>query len=83
MSLRLYDFQCAKGHKHEALVQPDERTVQCPKCRRPAQRLIPAPRCVLEGLTGDFPGAAIKWEKTRESHMRKEAKNKRNHDTYE
>lgn len=82
MSLRLFDFQCAQGHKHEALVQADARTVDCPLCGAPAQRLISAVRCQLEGITGSFPGAAMKWEKTRESHMAKERKNQERHGTY-
>jgi len=82
MSRWLFDFQCKAGHKHEQLVNADIRTVKCETCGKPAQRLIAAPRCQLEGLTGDFPGAAMLWEKRRESHMKKERKTKANHDSY-
>ena len=51
-------------------------------CGKPATRLIAAPRCQLEGITGDFPGAALKWEANRESHMRKEQKHKEKHGTW-
>ena len=82
MTRHLYDFECVKGHRHEALVDSETRTLPCPKCKRPAQRLIPAPRCMLEGISGDFPGAAMKWEKDRESHMKKERKNMERHGTH-
>jgi hypothetical protein len=82
MGRRLFDFQCKAGHKHEQMVEADVRTVQCETCGEPAQRLLAAPRCQLEGITGSFPGAAMKWEATRESHMRQERKNMERHGTY-
>jgi len=82
MSLRIFDFECPKGHIREAMVEADVRAVQCHKCRRMAQRRIAAPRCKLEGVSGDFPTAADQWEKRRESHMAKERKHKERHGTY-
>ena len=82
MSRRLFDFQCKVGHTHEHLTDSEIRTVKCETCGKPAKRLISAVRCQLEGLTGDFPGAAMKWESNRESHMKKERKTKANHDSY-
>jgi hypothetical protein len=79
----MFDFECASGHRHEQLVQPDMRNVMCPVCNKVATRLIAAPRVQLEGITGDFPGAAMQWEKRRESHMRKEQRNKERHGTYD
>ena len=82
MSLRLFDFQCDSGHRHEAMVQADEHNVMCPTCNKVAIRLLAAPRCQLEGCSGDFPSAAIKWEKTREQKMRQERKHKEKHGTW-
>ena len=82
MSLRMFDFQCDAGHKHEALVRADERSIMCPVCNKVATRLLAAPRCQLEGITGSFPGAAMKWEANRESHMKKEQKHKEKHGTW-
>jgi len=79
---RLFDFECSHSHRHEAMVSPDVRTVSCPTCGCPAQRLIAAPRAQLEGISGDFPSAADKWVQRRESHMKKERKNIANHGTY-
>ena len=82
MARRMFDFRCADGHVHERLVGAETRRVTCTTCGKLAQRMIAAPRCQLEGITGAFPGAAMKWEKNRESHMRKEQKHKEKHGTW-
>ena len=82
MSLRLFDFQCSAGHRNEMLVGADVRRAKCDTCGKPAKRLIAAPRCQLEGITGSFPGAADKWVKNRESKMAKERKLEESHGTY-
>jgi len=83
MGLRLFDFECALGHRDEYFVEADVRVIECRVCGRVAARLIAAPRINLEGISGDFPTAADKWEKRRESHMAKERKNKERHGTYD
>jgi len=82
MSLRLFDFECANGHVHEALVQPNVRVALCPRCGCKAHRLISPVRSQLDGTSGDFPTAADQWEKRRESHMKKERRNQARHGTY-
>ena len=82
MSVRVFDFKCSQGHREEHFVEPDVRTVVCRACGGAAARLLSAPRISLEGLSGDFPTAADKWEKRRESHMALERKNKERHGTY-
>ena len=82
MALRLFDFRCAKGHVHELLVPETARMRDCPTCGRVADRMIAAPRAQLDGCSGDFPSAAMKWEANRESHMKFEKKNQENHGTY-
>jgi len=82
MSLRLFDFQCDKGHRFEEMTQPEVREVKCATCGRRAPRLMSAPRVSLEGISGDFPSAADKWVQRRESHMKKEKRNQERHGTY-
>ena len=82
MAIRVFDFECEAGHRNEMFVEKDVHSMQCPSCGRMAQRLIAAPRCQLEGLTGSFPGAAMKWEANRLSHMKKEQKHKEKHGTW-
>jgi hypothetical protein len=71
---RFFDFQCAKGHITEKYIDDAVKVVQCPHCGNDASRLISAPKISLEGITGAFPGAAMAWEKRRESHMKYERK---------
>jgi len=82
MALRIFDFRCAGGHTHECMVDADERTVECRTCGQPAQRMLAAPRCQLEGITGAFPGAALQWEQRREGKMKQEQKHKDKHGTW-
>jgi hypothetical protein len=82
MGLRVYDFLCPNGHLVEQFVNDDIVENQCPHCDAMGHRQIAAPRAQLEGLSGAFPGAADKWERTRASHMAKEQKNQANHGTY-
>lgn len=71
---RIFEFRCVKGHVSEKYVDDSVTVVQCPHCGNDSSRIISAPRISLEGITGDFPGAAMAWEKRRESHMKWEQK---------
>jgi hypothetical protein len=82
MALRVFDFRCPLGHVTEHFVDAEIEEVQC-HCECVAVRQIAAPRAKLEGITGAFPGAAMAWEKRRESHMAKERKNIEQHGTYD
>lgn len=82
MSLRVFDFRCHNGHVSELFEDDALRVVECPKCNQLAFRQIAAPRAQLEGFTGAFPGAADKWVRDRESHMKREQHNQREHGTY-
>jgi len=52
----------------------EEPTVSCNTCGEPASRVISPLRIDLEGLTGDFPGAASKWVKKRQEKIAQERK---------
>lgn len=71
----LFDFRCTECDRvDEHLVRRDTKVVACNECGSPATKLIPAPRCKLEGISGDFPGAAIKWAKDHERAAKQAAK---------
>lgn len=64
--MKVYDFVCPQGHRNEMFVaNSDVREQLCLDCGHTAHRTMPAPRAQLEGITGDFPGAAMAWEKKR------------------
>jgi len=83
MSILVYDYQCPScGYKTELFCRSDklDEPVQCASCHEADMtRMIPAPRAQLEGFTGDFPGAAMAWEKRRESKMKAEAREMERH----
>jgi len=78
----MFDFRCPNGHAEEAFADTSERERICSVCGEPSSREISPVRSVLDGLSGDFPSAAYKWEKNRESHMRRERKHMESNGDY-
>ena len=68
--IKVFDFVCAGGHRHELFVHDSIAEIECKDCGQPAQRAPSAPPCILEGYSGSFPGAASKWEKSHEKKGR-------------
>jgi len=48
-------------------------TTEC-MCGATALRQMSTPRVFLEGVTGDFPGAAMKWDKKHAEQLKVEKK---------
>lgn len=63
---RIFEYQCSKGHRHEAYSDYDAKLHQCPECEELAERVISTPRIGLEGVTGAFPSASDKWARKHE-----------------
>ena len=71
----LNDFICGHcGTVTEKLVDSEYRTIECPECQGDAVLLQAMPTVRLEGVTGDFPGAAERWARIREENARVKAK---------
>lgn len=63
---QLFDFECPKcSFVTEKLVDTHVRAIKC-ECGGNAVRVIGMPTVKLEGISGDFPGAADKWARVRE-----------------
>lgn len=58
---RMYEFVCESGHLTEALVVYETPGVPC-KCGEQAHRIISAPSINLEGWSGSFPSAWLKFD---------------------
>ena len=71
---RMYDFQCPDNHVTEALVSTSVTEHPCRTCAKQAQRIISPVRAHLDAISGDFPGATIKWAKNREKQIKHERK---------
>jgi len=77
--IKVYDYLCAAGHRNEIFSEQHHVVQDCPDCGAPAHRTISAPRFQLEGVSGDFPGAAMQWEKKRAQKMAVQERKLRDH----
>lgn len=66
---KVFDYQCVScGTLRERFLRASEATpeiIAC-ECGHVASRRLAAPRTHLEGHSGHFPGAAMKWEREHE-----------------
>ena len=74
MAIRAFDYACSNGHFTEHFTSTMEEEIKCPECGLLATRQICSPQFKLEGLTGDFPGAAMKWDKKHAEQLKVEQK---------
>jgi Zn finger protein HypA/HybF involved in hydrogenase expression len=62
---KIIDVRCGScGHVQEEFGHLTD-AFRCGECGGESERIISPVRCALEGVSGDFPGAAIKWAKDR------------------
>ena len=71
---RLFDFQCPDNHITESLVATNVTEHPCKICMKPAKRLISPVRAKLDPISGDFPGATMKWARDRAEKQKQERK---------
>ena len=71
--LRVFDYLCPNGHRTEMFTSEVSETTEC-MCGEKALRQMSTPRVFLEGVTGDFPGAAMKWDKKHAEQLKVEKK---------
>ncbi len=76
---RVFEFICNNNHYNERYVDDTVRTVDCETCNSEAHRIVSAPRIQLEGCSGDFPGAAMRWEQKRAQKQAVQARKERDH----
>lgn len=72
MSRRLYDFVCGTCNSTTEYFVEDniyarncDLNSRCQQTNAIARRKISAPTIKLESISGDFPGATLKWERAR------------------
>lgn len=68
--LKVYDFRCDNDHIFEAFVDSSVTTSRC-GCGADATKVPSATKCVLDGSSGDFPGAHMRWVREHEKAGRK------------
>lgn len=72
--IKVYDFKCPKGHITEQFVSDFTEEADCLECGESAWRIISGGNFKLDAISGDFPGATLKWAREHE----KAAKGKNN-----
>lgn len=78
--LKVREYECLNGHRNEQFVQDaGPQMIDCPVCSKPAVRVMSAPRAQLEGITGDFPGATMAWERKRAEKQKVQERKLRDH----
>ncbi len=71
---RLFEFKCNSCEEVFEEYTEYKKVSTCPSCGGDADKLISAPRISLEGVTGDFPGAAAAWDRKHKQQLEKETK---------
>jgi hypothetical protein len=71
---RMYEFECGTCHQvTEKLTGYETVEVQC-LCGDNATRKVSAPKIKLEGWSGSFPGAAMKFDRIHAEKLKQEQK---------
>lgn len=67
----LYDVECTQCGNVDEVFGELGAAARCTVCSSESKRIISPVRCKLEGVTGHFPGAAMKWQREHERAGRK------------
>ena len=70
---KLFDFKCSEGHYKEHLVDDSVTSIRC-DCGAESTKVISPVKSVLDHISGDFPGATMKWARDREQKIQQERK---------
>jgi hypothetical protein len=79
MPRRIYDFKCAEGHVTEKFVDTSCQKIDCPVCGQPSIRLVSFARPMLDVISGDFPGATLRWARGRQEKIKAERRYAESH----
>lgn len=63
MARRIFEFECDNGHITERFIEESARMTNCSVCGLVASRIMSAVRSAIDPISGDFPGATMKWER--------------------
>jgi putative FmdB family regulatory protein len=70
----LFDFRCGQCKAlEEHWVTSSTTQVRCKKCGGAANRVISGTMTSLDPISGDFPGATLKWARHHEQAAKKQS----------
>ena len=72
MTRRIFEFRCPNEHVTERFIDEDARETACSTCDATASRMVSAVQCTLDPLSGHWPGATMKWAKSRQDQIKRE-----------
>lgn len=64
---KIFEFQCTVCNKVADEYTEYKQESVCPSCGGKSEKIISAVRSKLEGWSGAFPGAAMRWERMHKS----------------
>ena len=68
---RIYDVRCTSCDEITEVFGRAEDEFRCGACSGPVNIIVSPGHFVLEGVSGDYPGATIKWERDHERRAKK------------
>lgn len=68
---RIYDARCTSCDEITEVFGRESDDFRCGACGSPAKRIVSPVNFQLEGVSGNFPGAAIKWARDHERRAQK------------
>ena len=72
MTRMIFEFRCPDGHRNDEFVETSVKQIDCPDCRQSATRVVSCAGPMLEVISGDFPGATMKWARGRQKKIKAE-----------
>ena len=72
MTRRIFEFICPDQHVTERFIDEEVRETDCSSCDKTASRMVSAVQCTLDPVSGDWPGATMKWAKNRQDQIKRE-----------
>ena len=72
MTRRIFEFICPDQHVTERFIDEEVRETDCSTCSKIASRMVSAVQCTLDPVSGDWPGATMKWAKNRQDQIKRE-----------
>ena len=71
---KIFEFQCTSCDLvFDELTEYKKESI-CPECDSVADKIISTPRISLEGYSGNFPGAAMQFDKKHRQKLAQERK---------
>ena len=77
---RMFDYKCPDGHRFEAFIDVDDKSLlPCKTCGKNSQRILTYGGPVLDPISGDFRSATRRWTLNRHIKIKQERREAESH----